>query len=107
MATDGTMTNAGTASHPGRSEHEDPTAVEVLAARREIKRQDRAFIAQLRAAILGGLETPACFDIAIYTRPAMARVAPSHRRQVRVAKLLVEPWKLLRERIRGRIGRWC
>jgi hypothetical protein len=52
------MTNAGTASH-GRSEHEDPTAVEVLAARREIKRQDWAFVAQLRTAILRGLETPA------------------------------------------------
>jgi hypothetical protein len=53
------MTNAGTESHTGRSEHENPTAVEVLAARREIKRQDRAFVAQLRAAILCGLETPA------------------------------------------------
>ena len=53
------MTEAGTASHAGRSEHEDPTAVEVLAVRREIKRQDRAFVAQLRAAILCGLETAA------------------------------------------------
>jgi hypothetical protein len=52
-------TNAGTASHTSRSEHEDPTAAEVLAARREIKRQDWAFVVQLRAALLCGLETPA------------------------------------------------
>ena len=53
------MTSAGTASHTGHSKliAEDPIAVEVLTARREIERQDRAFVAQLRAAILAGTET--------------------------------------------------
>ncbi len=47
------------ANHTGRTKliAEDPIAVEVLAARREIERQDRAFVVQLRAAILAGAET--------------------------------------------------
>ena len=53
------MTSTGMASHTGRSKliAEDPIAVEVLTARREIERQDRDFVAQLRAAILAGAET--------------------------------------------------
>ena len=53
------MISTGMASHTGRSKliAEDPIAVEVLAARREIERQDRAFVVQLRAAILAGAET--------------------------------------------------
>ena len=53
------MTSTGMASHTGRSKliAEDPIAVEVLTARREIERQDRAFVAQLRASILAGTET--------------------------------------------------
>jgi len=53
------MTNTGMASHTGRSKliDGDPIAVEVLTARREIERQDRDFVAQLRAAILAGAET--------------------------------------------------
>jgi len=47
--------NAGVAGHTFHSKlvDEDPVAVEVGALRREIKRQDRAFAARLRAAILG------------------------------------------------------
>lgn len=50
------MTSTGMANHAGRTKliAEDPIAVEVLAARREIERQDRAFVVQLRAAILAG-----------------------------------------------------
>ncbi len=50
--------NAGVAGHTFHSKlvDEDPIA-EVMAARREIKRQDRAFVARLRAAILAGTET--------------------------------------------------
>ena len=53
------MTSTGLASHTGRSKliDGDPIAVEVLTARREIERQDRAFVAQLRTAILAGTET--------------------------------------------------
>ncbi len=53
------MTSTGLASHTGRSKliAEDPIAVEVLTARREIERQDRAFVAQLRASILAGAES--------------------------------------------------
>ena len=52
--------NAGVAGHTFHSKlvDEDPVAVEVGALRREIKRQDRAFVARLRAAILAGTETP-------------------------------------------------
>ncbi len=47
--------NAGAASHTFRSKlvDEDPIP-EVMAVRREIKRQDRAFVARLRDAILAG-----------------------------------------------------
>ena len=48
--------NAGVASHTFRSSKlvdEDPIP-EVMAVRREIKRQDRAFVVRLRAAILAG-----------------------------------------------------
>ena len=53
------MTSTGMASHTGRSKliAEDPIAVEVLSTRREIERQDRAFVARLRTAILAGTET--------------------------------------------------
>jgi hypothetical protein len=53
------MTTAGIVSHTGRSKliDEDPITLDVLNARREIERQDRAFVAQLRAAILAGTET--------------------------------------------------
>ena len=53
------MTSAGMASHTNHSKliAEDPIPVDILAARREIERQDRAFVAQLRAAILAGTET--------------------------------------------------
>jgi hypothetical protein len=52
--------NAGVAGHTFHSKlvDEDPVAVEVGALRGEIKRQDRAFVARLRAAILAGKETP-------------------------------------------------
>jgi len=51
------MTNFGMASHTGHSKliDGDPTAER----RKWIKRQDRAFVRQLQAAILSGLETPA------------------------------------------------
>jgi hypothetical protein len=41
------MTSAGMASHTGRSKliAEDPVPVDILSARREIERQDRAFVA--------------------------------------------------------------
>ena len=53
------MTSTGMASHTGRSKliAEDPVPVDILSARREIERQDRAFVAQLRTAILAGTET--------------------------------------------------
>jgi hypothetical protein len=53
------MTSTGMASHTGRSKliDADPIAVEVVVARREIERQDRAFVVQLRDAILAGAET--------------------------------------------------
>ena len=53
------MRNSRHASHTGRSRliNDDPIAVEVLTARREIERQDRAFVAQLRASILAGAES--------------------------------------------------
>jgi hypothetical protein len=49
------------ASHTGRSKaiDADPVAVETIEPRKSIERQDWAFVAQLRAAILRGLETPA------------------------------------------------
>ena len=52
------MTCTGMASHTNRSKlvAEDPIPVDILAARHEIERQDRAFVAQLRAAILAGTE---------------------------------------------------
>jgi hypothetical protein len=55
------MTISGVAYHTGHSKaiEPDPVAAETLERRKWIKRQDRAFIAQLRAAILSGLETPA------------------------------------------------
>jgi hypothetical protein len=48
------------ASHTGRSKaiDPDPVAAETLERRKWIKRQDRAFVVQLRAAILRGHETP-------------------------------------------------
>jgi hypothetical protein len=48
-----------TASHTGRSKaiDADPIAVETIHHRKWIERQDWAFVAQLRAAILSGLET--------------------------------------------------
>jgi hypothetical protein len=53
-----TSSNAGVASHTFRSKlvDEDPIP-EVMAVRREIKRQDCAFVARLRDAILAGTET--------------------------------------------------
>jgi hypothetical protein len=54
-----TSSNAGVASHAFGSSKlvdEDPIP-EVMAVRREIKRQDRAFVARLRDAILAGTET--------------------------------------------------
>jgi len=52
------MTSAGMASHTNHSKliAEDPIPVDLLAARREIERQDRAFVDQRRAAILAGTE---------------------------------------------------
>ena len=49
------------ASHSGRSKliDQDPIPSEVLDGRRKIERQDWAFVVQLRAALLCGLETPA------------------------------------------------
>jgi hypothetical protein len=51
----------GVASHTGHSKaiDADPVAVETIERRKWIERQDWAFVAQLRAAILSGLETPA------------------------------------------------
>jgi hypothetical protein len=53
-----TSSNAGVASHTFRSKlvDEDPIP-EVMAVRREIKRQDRAFVARLRASSLADTET--------------------------------------------------
>ena len=53
------MTDAG-ASHSGHSKliDQDPMSSEVLDGRRKIERQDWAFVVQLRAALLCGLETP-------------------------------------------------
>jgi hypothetical protein len=55
------MTISGVAYHTGHSKaiEPDPVAAETLERRKWIKRQDRAFVVQLRAAILSGLETPA------------------------------------------------
>ena len=55
------MTNFGMASHTGHSKliDGDPITLETAERRKWIKRQDRAFVRQLRAAILNGLETPA------------------------------------------------
>jgi hypothetical protein len=55
------MTIAGMASHTGYSKliDADPLALEAVQRRKWIERQDWAFIEQLRAAILSGLETPA------------------------------------------------
>ena len=55
------MTNFGMASHAGHSKliDGDPITLETAERRKWIKRQDRAFVRQLRAAILNGLETPA------------------------------------------------
>jgi hypothetical protein len=49
------------ASHTGHSKaiDADPLAVETIKHRKWIDGQDWAFVAQLRAAILSGLETPA------------------------------------------------
>jgi hypothetical protein len=54
-----TSSNAGMASHTFRSKivDEGSPIPEIMAARREIKRQDRAFVARLRASILAGTET--------------------------------------------------
>ena len=54
------MTSSGLAGHTFHSKpvDEDPVAVEIGALRCEIKRQDRAFVARLRIAILAGTETP-------------------------------------------------
>jgi hypothetical protein len=54
------MTSTAMASHTGRSKliDQDPIASEVLHARQKVEREDRAFIIQLRAALLCGLETP-------------------------------------------------
>ncbi len=56
------MTSSGTgvASHTFRSKlvDEEPIPAEAMAVRHEIERQDRAFVARLRAAILAGAETP-------------------------------------------------
>jgi hypothetical protein len=51
----------GVASHTGHSKaiDADPVAVETIERRKWIERQDWAFVAQLRAAILRGRETPA------------------------------------------------
>jgi hypothetical protein len=48
--------NAGVASHTFRTKlvDEGSPIPEVMAVRREIKRQDRAFVARLRASILAG-----------------------------------------------------
>jgi hypothetical protein len=56
-----TVTNSGMASHTGHSKliEADPITVETAERRKWIERQDRAFVRQLRAAILRGLETPA------------------------------------------------
>jgi hypothetical protein len=53
------MTTRNIAGHTGRSAliNDDPVAIETVAARRELERQDHAFVAQLRAAILAGQET--------------------------------------------------
>jgi hypothetical protein len=50
-----------TASHTGHSKliDADAIALETIERRNRIEREDRAFVAQLRAAILCGLETPA------------------------------------------------
>jgi hypothetical protein len=55
------MTNSGITSHTGHSKaiDADPISVEIIELRKWIEGQDRAFVAQLRAAILRGLETPA------------------------------------------------
>jgi hypothetical protein len=55
------MTIAGMASHTGHSKliDADPIALETVQRRKWIERQDWAFVAQLRDAILSGLETPA------------------------------------------------
>jgi hypothetical protein len=55
------MTISGMASRTARCKaiDADPVAVETIEHRKWIERQDRAFVAQLRAAILSGLETPA------------------------------------------------
>jgi hypothetical protein len=54
-----TSSNAGVASHTFRSKivDEGSPIPEVMAVRRDIKRQDRAFVARLRASILAGTET--------------------------------------------------
>ena len=54
------MTSTGIASHTNRSKlvAEDPIPVDILAARHEIERQDRAFVDQLRAAIQRPLHGP-------------------------------------------------
>jgi hypothetical protein len=56
-----TMTHSGMASHTGHSKliDADPIALETTERRKWIERQDRAFVRQLRAAILSGLKTPA------------------------------------------------
>jgi hypothetical protein len=56
-----TMTVAGMASQTGHSKliDADPIALESIERRKWIEHQDRAFVRQLRAAILSGLETPA------------------------------------------------
>jgi hypothetical protein len=54
-----TSSNAGVASHTFHSKlvDEGEPIPEAMAVRREIKRQDRAFVARLRDAILAGTET--------------------------------------------------
>jgi hypothetical protein len=53
------MTTAGIAHRRGSKllYDEDPIPVETVEHRKRIEREDRAFVAQLRAAILAGTET--------------------------------------------------
>jgi hypothetical protein len=66
------MTNSGITSHTGRSKaiDADPISIEIIELRKWIEGQDRAFVSQLRAAIVRGLETPlACWGISATGHP--------------------------------------
>ena len=52
------MTEVGP-TNPSNPLDVDPVALETVERRNRIEREDRAFVAQLRAAILCGFETPA------------------------------------------------